>query len=222
MLFQASDVLDARVALQLADAFGVAGQRSGVEHGLRRLFVDLPGQLFDESREGARAQANHQPGVGTKLTAALYDRGRQFAGHGGTARRQRLRQNDDRVDTRHFSKDRNRLGPCSGHVTQRAPALERSGEAYRLNRRVLDQRLPDPGAINHIEHALGHTGALSRTQDGIGHLFSGGHMPAVRLEHHRTASGQRRSGIPARRRKCQREITGAKHGDRPQTDAVLA
>src|SRR3546814_2247746 len=52
---------------------------------------------------------------------------------------QRLWQHDHRVDARHFGKHRDRLGPCGRHVAQGTATLEGTGEAYRLDRRMLDQ-----------------------------------------------------------------------------------
>ena len=52
-----AQVLDTRVREQRLQAFVVAAQGAGVEHGLRRLISHVPAQLLDNSGEGRRANA---------------------------------------------------------------------------------------------------------------------------------------------------------------------
>ncbi|MNX75601.1 hypothetical protein D3C86_1070820 [compost metagenome] len=112
---------------------------------------------------------------------------------------------------------------CTGrcHVTQGSTALERTGEAHGLNCRMLDQRLADATAVDHVEHAGRHPGFLGGSNDRVSHPFSRGHVTAVGLEHHRAPGGQRRGGIAAGGRERQRKIAGTEHRHRSQADAVL-
>ena len=50
LLFAASQVADVRMRVQRLHALGVAGQRAGVEHGLRRLVGHQRTERFDEMR----------------------------------------------------------------------------------------------------------------------------------------------------------------------------
>ncbi|MNE58496.1 hypothetical protein D3C80_1535300 [compost metagenome] len=76
-------------------------------------------------------------------------------------------------------------------MTQGIAALERTGEAHGLNRRVLDQPFTDATAINHVEHAGRHLGTLGGANDCVRDPLGRRHMPAVGLEHHRATGGQR-------------------------------
>ena len=203
-------------------ALAITAQGSRVEHGLRRLISHQVRQQLQERRELRRTNANHQARVGAELAATLHHRRRQATGDGFRAHVQRLGQHDHRVDARHLGEHRYRLWTRRRHVAQRPAALERTGEAHRLNRRMLDQCLADATAIDHVEHTGRHRGLLRRADDCIGHLLGRGHVSTVGLEHHRTTGGQCRGGIATSRGKRQGKIAGTEHRHRPQADTVLA
>ncbi|MCY1423040.1 hypothetical protein D9M71_387450 [compost metagenome] len=133
-----------------------------------------------------------------------------------------LGQGQHRVDAGHLGKHRDRLWPCRRHVVQGAAALERAGETHRLDAWVLDQRLANTRAEDHVEHPGRHARALGGTNQRLGHTFGRGHMPAVGLEHHRATGGQCGCGIATGRGKSQGEIAGAEHRHRADADTVLA
>ena len=216
------EMADARVGVQRRQAFFIAGQRAGVEHGLRRLVVHAGGEAFEERRELRRADADDQPGIGTELAAAEHHRGTQFVGHGLAALLQRRRQQHHRVDAAHLGEHRDRLRPGGRHVAEGAATLQRTGEADRLDRGVAYQPLPYSAAVDHVEYARRHAGALGRAEDRRGDPFGGGHVSAVRLEHHRAAGGQGRGGIAAGGGERQGEVARAEHRHRAEADPALA
>ncbi|MNS66703.1 hypothetical protein D3C72_999280 [compost metagenome] len=107
-------------------------------------------------------------------------------------------------------------------MAQGIAALERTGEAHRLNRRMLDQPFADTATINHVEHTGRHSGFFRRADDRVSHPLGGCHVPAVGLEHHRATGSQCRGGIATGSGKCQREVAGTEHRYRSDGDAVLA
>ncbi|MNJ54391.1 hypothetical protein D3C77_498280 [compost metagenome] len=207
---------------QRLQAFAIAAQGAGVEHGLWHLLGHVPGQLLDKGTEGWRADAQDQTGVGAELATALHHRGGQLLGHLRAAIGQGLGQHQHRVDARHLGKHRNRLRPRRRHVAQRTPAFERTGKAHRLNAGMLDQRLTDAATEDHVEHPGRHAGALSGADQRLGHALGGGHVAAVGLEHHRTTCRQCSSGVTTGGGECQREVAGAEHRHRADAEAVLA
>ena len=86
---------------------------------------------------------------------------------------------------------------------------------------MLDQKLADTAAKDHVEHALGHAGFLGRADHRISHALGSGHVAAVRLEHHRATGGQGRRGVATGSGEGQREVAGTEHGNRADTDLVL-
>ena len=89
--------------------------------------------------------------------------------------------------------------PVAEALKQGAPAAQRTREAYGLNRRMLDQRLTDATAVDHVEHAGRHAGFLRGADDGIRDPLGRCHVAAVGLEHHRAPCRESRCGIAARR-----------------------
>ncbi|MCY1360231.1 hypothetical protein D9M69_468480 [compost metagenome] len=87
---------------------------------------------------------------------------------------------------------------------------------------MLDQVGADGVTEDHVEHPGRHAGLLGGTDDCGGHALGGGHMAAVRLEHHRAAGGQGRSGVATGGGERQGEVAGTEHRHWTDADAVLA
>ncbi|MNY18030.1 hypothetical protein D3C86_1513830 [compost metagenome] len=221
LLWLACQMRQLRMLVQLAQAMAITDQRTGIEHGLRWLLVHAGAERFQKGTKLRRTQADHQAGVSAKLTAAQGHRPRQLRGDLFAPHRQGFGQQEHRVDARHFGKHRNRLRPGRGHVTQGIAALERTGEAHGLNRRVLDQPFTDATAVDHVEHAGRHLGTLGGAEDRVCYPLGRRHVSAMSLEHHRATGRQRRGGITPCRGKRQWKITRTEHGDRAYRDAVL-
>ncbi|MNO98847.1 hypothetical protein D3C76_906060 [compost metagenome] len=86
---------------------------------------------------------------------------------------------------------------------------------------MLDQDFAHAGAVDHVEHALGHVRLLGGANDRISHPFGSCHMSTVGLEHHRATGGQGGSGIATGGGERQGEIARAENGDRADTDSIL-
>ena len=214
-------VAHARVLVQALHAAGITAQGTGIEHGLRGLVCQLRAQYRNEGAKRLASDADDQPGVGAELPATQHHRGGQFLGHLLATSPQRCGQHQHRVDAAHFSKHRDRLRARRRQVAQRTAALERTGKAHGLDRRVAYQRFADTGTVDHVEHTRRHAGGYRCTLDGLGHPLGSGHMAAVRLDHDRAAGSQRCCGITAGGGESQWEVAGAEHGHRPHTGAVL-
>ena len=218
----AGQMLDTRVRQQVLHSVLVAAQGASVEHGLRALVGHACHQRLQEMLEVWRPDTHHQARVGAELPAAQHHRGGQLSRHLLTASLQSLWQHDHRVDTAHFGEYGDRLRARCGHVVQGAATAQRAGKADCLDGWVLDQRFAHTGTVDHVENACRHAAAGHGSVDGRGHMGGSEHVPAVRLEHHRAAGGQRRSGVTASGGEGQREVAGAEHGHRAHADAVLA
>ena len=178
--------------------------------------------MLEERREGRGAQTNDHARVGAELAGTHHHGSCKFLGHGFATRSQSARQQDDRVDARHFGEDRDRLWTLGSHFAQCVAAVQRAGKADSLDGRVLDQAFAHAVAEDHVEHAFRHAGGFSSTNDCAGNQIGCGHVTAVGLEHHWATGGQCGSGVTASSRESQREVAGTEHGNRTDADAVLA
>ncbi len=214
-------MVDVRMIVQVGKTISVIAEPAGVEHCLCRLRVDQLREFFQEPIELGGTEGDHQSRLGAELPGALGDGCTQFGCHLATAGFKRLRQQQYRVDAGHFGEHRNRFGSRRRHITQCPTAFERAGEADRLDGRMLHQPGTDGASVNHVEDAERHVRLFGSPEDGQGNPFSGGHVAAVCLEHHRATCRQRGSGISAGSGEGQREITGAEDRDRADADMVL-
>lgn len=77
---------------------------------------------------------NHRDtGIGTELASAHGERSRPVLADRYAACRERLRWQKHRVDRPKFAKERDRLGALRAQIEQGATAIERTGEADRLD-----------------------------------------------------------------------------------------
>lgn len=162
-----------------------------------------------------------RPGLVQNEVAALYHRRGQVTGNAFSAGLQRLGQHDHGVDARHLGKHRDRLRARRGHVAVGAAAFERAGKAYRLDRRMLDQRLTDAAAKIILNTPAGISVASAARMIASATRSAVAMCPLWA----RTPPGSRR---PARQR-CRRqpwkmpgEVAGAEHRHRAEADTVLA
>ncbi len=218
----AGQVLDAGVGMQMLQATNVAAQATGVEHGLPGLLVEMLAEVGEQLAVLRRLQADDQARVGAELPGAHAHGACQLTGDGLATLGQGARQDDHRVDAGHLGEHRDRLRAFGGHAAQGVTAFERASEADGLDGRVLDQGFADAATEDHVEHALGHAGAFGGALDGATDQVGGGHVAAVRLEHHRATGGQCGRGVTAGGGEGQGEVAGTEHGDRADADAHLA
>ncbi|MNS81214.1 hypothetical protein D3C72_1149210 [compost metagenome] len=124
LLRTARQMAQARMLVQFAKASAVAGQRTGVEHGLRRLLVHVGAECLKKSTELRRAHSDDQARIGAELPTTQRHRCGQLRSNLLTTHRERFGQQEHRVDARHLGKHRDRLRPGRGHVAQGIAALE--------------------------------------------------------------------------------------------------
>lgn len=151
------------------------------------MLVHAGAKVSQKAAELRRTQANDQTGIGAELTAPKVTEPASCAAicSPRTASASGNRNTGLMLDI--SANTGIGCGRVAAMWLRALPPLERTGEAHRLNRRMLDQPLADAPAVDHVEHAGRHFGALGGTDDRVRHPFGRRHVTAVRLEHHRRA-----------------------------------
>ncbi|MDT4847278.1 hypothetical protein FQZ97_813280 [compost metagenome] len=137
------------------------------------------------------------------------------------AKLKRLGQHNHRIDAGHLGEHWDRFRPGSSHIAQGTSTFQRAGKANSLDRRMLDQQLTDPAAIDHAEHASRQSNFGQSATDRQGHTFGRGHVTTVCLEHHRAAGCQSGSGVTTGSGEGEREVAGTEDSHRADAGLVL-
>ena len=99
-------------------------QRAGIQHRLRLGGVDQGAHRFGQPIEGGATQRDDHAGLGAELTATERKGRDQFLRDVLPAPRQRLRQDHDRVDARHFGEDRDGVRASRRQIEERSTTLQ--------------------------------------------------------------------------------------------------
>lgn len=88
-----------------------------------------------------------------------------------------LRQNNQRVNGRHFRKDGDRLWTLLRQLPERLATAQRTGKPHRLNRRMANQLRANIGAENHVKNTRRQARGRDRTHYRLGSQLRRRHMP---------------------------------------------
>ena len=218
------DLLDLCRARQAVNAFLIGFANAGRQHGRGRGCFDGGFCRGEEFVERRACNAEDEAGIGAELPRAERQRADEFLPDVLRAGGKRVRHQEHRIDAAHLGIDGDRLGTRRRRPHQRRAAGPRSGEAHRLDVRMLDQRRADlrAGAEQHREHAFRQPAGFDRLLHRAADEFGCAGMRGVGFDDDRTASRKRRGGIAAGDRKGEREIARAEHRDRADGDMALA
>lgn len=219
----AREDLHAGTPSELVDPFGVgAGQASG-EHGGPGVGLDRRRRRVQEGVETGSPDREDEARVRAELPGPKGHRPGVFLRQPGGALRQRVRQQEDRVDAAHLRVDGDRPRPGRRRARDRQARLPRSGEPDRLDPRVGDERGAErrPVAVQHREDALGQLRLPDGLHDGPSGQLARAGVGVVRLDDHRAARRERGGGVAARHRERQREVARTEDRDGPERHPAL-
>ena len=179
--------------------------------------LERVGERGDELVESGAVDRDQEARVCAELPDAEGYRSADAVGQVDRGASEPLREEEDRVDAAHLGEDRNRLAAARGEVEERATAAERTREADRLGRGVLDHLGADRVslAVQQRERALGESGIGDGLRDHAADHLRRPRVVRVRLDDDRAARGECRRGVAAGNREREREVRRAEHTDRP-------
>ena len=164
---------------------------AGGQHGGGRRRTKGGGQRLTERSIfgiGFR-KGKDQPRIGTELSRPHGNRPRQPLPDLRAARLHGFRQNDDRIDGREFAIDRNGFRPGRCSLLDRKTACAGTGEADRLDMRVVYQRCAHfDTAMQQRESARRKSACLKRRLDRTANPLRCPRMGGVRLGNDGAAS----------------------------------